>query len=190
MLICISTDDFDHSTLLGEVWRYQGTYCSWRVCRYRWYHAKKSNTPEQDFSKKRFKVFRILCSGIITSLWSYLKLQNATQHEMHAVSIGTIHFPKFSFIPILRFIRPFGICVYTLLSSTHFSPFSLAMCPAKFHFNFLTILNIFSPGYTFSFYWVYDCTTSALLLLSSSFFASTSVFHIVFLWGTMFELHM
>ncbi len=55
---------------------------------------------------------------IITSLWSYLKLQSATQHEKHAVFDVTIHFPKFSFILILQFIQPFGIGVYTCLSIT------------------------------------------------------------------------
>ncbi len=37
---------------------------------------------------------------------------------MHAVFDGTIHFPKFSLILILRFIRPFRTGIYTLLSST------------------------------------------------------------------------
>ncbi len=55
---------------------------------------------------------------IITSLRSYLKLQNATQHEMHAIFDGTIHFPKFSFILILWFIHLFGIGVHALLSFT------------------------------------------------------------------------
>ncbi len=55
---------------------------------------------------------------IITSLWSYLKLQNSTEHEMHTVFDGTIHFPKFSFIWISRFIRPFGIGIYALWCST------------------------------------------------------------------------
>ncbi len=59
-----------------------------------------------------------LQSVIITSLWSYLKLQNATQHEKHAVFDDTIHFPKFSLILLLQFIRPLGIGIYALLSST------------------------------------------------------------------------
>ncbi len=70
------------------------------------------------FQESVSKFFEYFAVFIITSLRSYLKLQNATQHEMNAFFDSTIYSPKFSFILILWFIRPFGIGVFALLSST------------------------------------------------------------------------
>ncbi len=81
--------------------------------------CQKGKRAKTRFFRRAVQSFLIVLQCvIITCLRSYLKLQNAIQHEMHAIFDVTIHFPKFSFILILHFIRPFGIGVYALLLST------------------------------------------------------------------------
>ncbi len=81
--------------------------------------CQKGECAKTRFFRRAVQSFlNVLQCVIITSLWSYLKWQNATRHEIRAVFDGTIHFPKFSFILILWLILPFEIRVYTLLSPT------------------------------------------------------------------------
>ncbi len=91
---------------------------------------------------------------IITSLWSYLKLQSAAQHEKHAVFDGTIHFPKFSFILVLQFIRPLGICVPSFLSITTYEQ-SILRLICHFYLilvqthNYTSRYNLFVPFFSY-----------------------------------------
>ncbi len=81
----------------------------------------KGRMHQSEIFQERIQSFlHVLQCVIITSIWNYLKLQNATRHEKHSVFDSTIHFPKFSFILILRFICLFGIIVYAPLSLRHF----------------------------------------------------------------------
>ncbi len=47
------------------------------------------------FQESGSKFLNVLQCVIITSLWIYRKLQNATKHEMHAVFNGIIRFTNF-----------------------------------------------------------------------------------------------
>ncbi len=47
-----------------------------------------------------------------------LKLLNGTQHEKHAVFVGTIHFPKIFIHIVLQFIRPFVLHPWTVHPAT------------------------------------------------------------------------
>lgn len=85
---------------------------------YRWYHTTSANAPNRPiFQKNSLKFSNVSQYVIITSL---LKLPEITKCYLtwKASCFRWYHsFSKISFILILRFIRPFMIGVYALLSS-------------------------------------------------------------------------
>ncbi len=79
----------------------------------------------------------------------YCQLQNAAQHEKHAVFDGTVHFPKFLFVSILQFIRLFEIGIYTLLSSIIHEQFIWRIRFLKYHIYLNLAYALFVPSFSY-----------------------------------------